>query len=118
MDEVRSVLFGLEGFDVVDAVETADGLGEVWVETTDPVLGCPSCGTPAGRSSRCGISARRVVVCASGGASTATSVPIRTVIAGRSLNNTQRSVRDDGPRRGVEHGSAHRSARKAAPCRR
>ena len=29
MDEVRSVLFGLEGFEVLDAVETADGLREV-----------------------------------------------------------------------------------------
>jgi Transposase and inactivated derivatives len=50
VDEVRSVLFGLEGFDVLDAVETADGRLVVTVETTDPVLACPECGTPAGRS--------------------------------------------------------------------
>ena len=50
MDEVGSVLLGLECSDVLDAVETADGLLEVTVETIDPVLGCPECGAPAGRS--------------------------------------------------------------------
>lgn len=50
MDDVRAALFGLDGFEVLDAVETADGLLEVTVEMIDPVLGCPECGTPAGRS--------------------------------------------------------------------
>lgn len=50
MDDVRAVLFGLDGFAVLDAVETAGGVLMVTVETIDPVLGCPECGTPAGRS--------------------------------------------------------------------
>lgn len=51
MDQVRSVLFGLEDFKVLDAIESDDGgVLEVWVETIDPVLGCPSCGGPAGLS--------------------------------------------------------------------
>jgi hypothetical protein len=48
VDDVRAALFGLDGFEVLDAVETADGLLEVTVETIDPVLGCPECGTPVG----------------------------------------------------------------------
>ena len=50
MDEVRAVLFGLEGFEVLDAFEHDDGTLTVSVETVDPVLGCPDCGTPAGLS--------------------------------------------------------------------
>lgn len=50
MDEVRSVLFGMDGFEVLDAREGDDGVLEVDVETIDPVLGCPSCGAPAGAS--------------------------------------------------------------------
>lgn len=49
MDDVRAVLFGLEGFEVLDAVEGPEGL-EVTVQTVGRVLGCPSCGTPAGPS--------------------------------------------------------------------
>jgi len=50
VDEVRAVLFGLEGFEILDAVETSGGELVVRVETIDPVLGCPACGTRAGRS--------------------------------------------------------------------
>jgi len=49
VDDVRAVLFGLDGFAVIDAAETDEGL-VVMVETVDPVLGCPSCGSPAGQS--------------------------------------------------------------------
>ena len=50
VDEVRAVLFGLEGFEVLHAVEDDDGTLVVLVETIDPVLGCPDCGAPAGLS--------------------------------------------------------------------
>lgn len=50
MDEVKSLLFGMPGFEVIGARENANGVLEVDVETIDPALGCPSCGTPAGGS--------------------------------------------------------------------
>jgi len=45
MDEVTQVLFGMDGFRVLGAVEDAlDGELTVVVETVDPVRGCPECG--------------------------------------------------------------------------
>lgn len=45
MDEVRQMLFGLNGFDVVGAeVDELDGELVVRVETIDPSRGCPACG--------------------------------------------------------------------------
>ena len=45
MDEVTQVLFGMDGFRVLGAVEDAlDGELTVVVETVEPVRGCPECG--------------------------------------------------------------------------
>ena len=45
MDEVRQVLFGMNGFRVLNAdVDPLDAELEVVVETIDPTRGCPDCG--------------------------------------------------------------------------
>lgn len=45
MDEVRQVLFGLNGFEVIGAeVDDLDGELIVRVVTVDPRRGCPECG--------------------------------------------------------------------------
>lgn len=50
MDQSSDVLFGLDGFTVLAARETNDGVLVVEVETIDGQLACPECGTAAGGS--------------------------------------------------------------------
>ena len=48
--DTASVLFGVEGLQVTDADERADGTVEVWAVTDHPAAAaCPGCGTVSGR---------------------------------------------------------------------
>ena len=50
IDDTASVLFGVEGLQVTDADEGADGTLEVWAVTDYPATAaCPGCGTVSGR---------------------------------------------------------------------
>src|SRR5256714_5482187 len=49
MDDHTSVLFGLDGFRVLDVVRVADGLVQVVIETSQTSSACPGCGRLSSR---------------------------------------------------------------------
>jgi transposase len=49
MDDPTSLLFGLDGFRVVDVVRVADEVVQVVIETVDVLARCPGCGVSSSR---------------------------------------------------------------------